>query len=35
MQASSCAWHVPETEEIHLSQVWVMCPREMDSNGGE
>lgn len=34
MQASSIAWHVPGTEEIYLSQVWAMCPREMDSKGG-
>lgn len=34
-QASSSVWHVPGTEEIHLSYVWAMCPREMDSKGGE
>lgn len=29
MQTSSSAWPVPGAEEIHLNQVWAMCPREM------
>lgn len=29
MHTSSSAWHVSGAEEIHLTQVWAMCPGEM------